>query len=211
MHTPKIYDEPDTAVMHALIRARPLATLVTLTDNGLSANHIPCYLFDNGAQGVLRAHVSRANPIWQDFKQDVAVLAVFTDVDAYISPSWYASKAENHKVVPTWNYGAVHAHGMMRVHDDAVWIRAQMDALTAQQEGVFDAPWAVDDAPQDYINPMIAHALIEIEIVIERLEGKWKVSQDKPERNQASVIAGLEANGQAEMAQLVKVRGHARA
>ena len=211
MHTPKIYDEPDTAVMHALIRARPLATLVTLTDNGLSANHIPCYLFDNGVQGVLRAHVSRANPIWQDFKQDVAVLAVFTDVDAYISPSWYASKAENHKVVPTWNYGAVHAHGMMRVHDDAVWIRAQMDALTAQQEGVFDAPWAVDDAPQDYINPMIAHALIEIEIVIERLEGKWKVSQDKPERNQASVIAGLEANGQAEMAQLVKVRGHARA
>ena len=211
MHTPKIYDEPDTAVMHALIRARPLATLVTLTDNGLSANHIPCYLFDNGAQGVLRAHVSRANPIWQDFKQDVAVLAVFTDVDAYISPSWYASKAENHKVVPTWNYGAVHAHGMMRVHDDAVWIRAQMDALTAQQEGVFDAPWAVDDAPQDYINPMIAHALIGIEIVIERLEGKWKVSQDKPERNQASVIAGLEANGQAEMAQLVKVRGHARA
>ena len=206
MHTPKIYDEPDTAVMHALIRARPLATLVTLTDNGLSANHIPCYLFDNGVQGVLRAHVSRANPIWQDFKQDVAVLAVFTDVDAYISPSWYASKAENHKVVPTWNYGAVHAHGMMRVHDDAVWIRAQMDALTAQQEGVFDAPWAVDDAPQDYINPMIAHALIEIEIVIERLEGKWKVSQDKPERNQASVIAGLEANGQTEMAQLVRAR-----
>lgn len=202
MHIPQIYNESNTAVMHALIRTRPLATLVTRTAEGLSANHIPFYLSADGK--VLQAHVSRANPIWQDFTGEV--LAIFHDVEAYISPSWYASKADNHKVVPTWNYGAVHVHGQMRAVDDATWIRAQMDALTAQQESGFSEPWAVNDAPQDYINPMIAHALIGLEIVIERLEGKWKVSQDKPERNQTSVIAGLEASGQVEMAQLVRAR-----
>ena len=209
MYIPKIYNEADLVKLHALIRARPLATVTTLTDQGLTAHHIPFYLADNGAQGILRAHVNRNNPIWQDFKPDVAVVAVFHDVDAYISPSWYASKVENGKVVPTWNYAAVHAHGKMRVVDDAAWIRAQIDALTAQQEGVFDQPWMIDDAPIDYINPMIARALMGIEIVIERLEGQWKVSQDKPERNQASVIAALQSTdgrGHKEMAHLIRER-----
>ena len=155
----------------------------------------------------MQAHVARSNPIWTDFVAGERVLVVFQDVDAYISPSWYASKADDHKVVPTWNYGAVHVHGVLRVVDDAAWIRAQIDALTAQQEAGFAQPWAVADAPSDYIDPMIARALIGLEIVIERLEGKWKVSQNQSERNRAGVVAGLEANEQVEMARLVRERG----
>jgi transcriptional regulator len=206
MYIPKQFNEPSLPAMHDLMRAQPLATLITRTSEGLTANHIPFYLRDNGDKGILQAHVARSNPIWVDFVAGERVLVVFQDVDAYISPSWYASKADDHKVVPTWNYGAVHVHGLLRVVDDAAWIRAQMDALTAQQEAGFAEPWAVADAPSDYIDPMIARALIGIEIVIERLEGKWKVSQNQSERNRAGVVAGLESSGQFEMARLVRAR-----
>ena len=206
MYTPKQFHESDIQTMHELMRAQPLATVITCTADGLTANHIPFYLRDNGDKGILQAHVARSNPIWTDFVAGERVLVVFQDVDAYISPSWYASKADDHKVVPTWNYGAVHVHGVLRVVDDAAWIRAQMDALTAQQEAGFAQPWAVADAPSDYIDPMIARALIGLEIVIERLDGKWKVSQNQSERNRAGVVAGLEANEQVEMARLVRAR-----
>ncbi|MGL4768543.1 MAG: FMN-binding negative transcriptional regulator [Formosimonas sp.] len=204
MYIPKAFQETSPDAMRQLIRARPLGSLVTLTDAGLLANHVPFYFHDDGANGVLRAHVARSNPVWQDFAGEVLVL--FHDHDAYISPSWYVSKLDDGKVVPTWNYGAVHVRGQMRVVHDAAWIRAQIDALTTQQEGQFAAPWAVTDAPSEFIEPMIARALVGLEITITAMEGKWKVSQNQTERNQNSVVAGLEAHGDVAMAQMVRER-----
>lgn len=191
MYTPKHFEEPRPEVMHELMRARPLSTLITMTSSGLNANHIPLHLIDTPAPfGTLRGHVARANPVWSDFKKDVEVLAIFHGPDSYITPSWYATKQETGKVVPTWNYAVVHAYGTLRVIDDAAWIRAQLEALTDHNEKNFTKPWAVADAPHEYTEKLIT-AIVGIEIVITRLSGKWKVSQNQPAQNQAGVIAGL--------------------
>lgn len=207
MYIPKAFEETDVEVMHALIRASPLATLVTLSSSGLNANHIPLYLSDSPAPfGALWGHVARANPILADLENGGEVLAVFQGPDAYITPSWYATKQETGKVVPTWNYVAVHAHGCLRVVDDAVWLRAQLDALTAQSEAPFAEPWVVSDAPSEFTERLMT-AIIGVEMVITRLQGKWKVSQNQPSQNQASVVAGLKASGlpeAMEMAALVE-------
>jgi transcriptional regulator len=195
MYTPKHFEEPRTKVMHELMRARPLATLVTLTSNGLDANHIPLHLADAPAPlGTLRGHVARANPLWGDFKKDVEVLAIFHGPDSYITPSWYATKQATGKVVPTWNYAVVHAYGTLRVIDDAAWVRAQLEALTAHNEASFTHPWSVSDAPREYTDKLI-EAIVGFEIVISKMTGKWKVSQNQPAQNQASVIAGLNSSG----------------
>jgi len=195
MYTPKHFEEPRIEVMHELMRARPLATLVTLTSNGLNANHIPLHLVDAPAPfGTLRGHVARANPMWSDYAEDVEVLAIFHGSDSYITPSWYATKKETGKVVPTWNYAVVHAYGTMRVIDDPAWVRAQLEALTDHNENIFTKPWAVADAPHEYTEKLIG-AIVGIEIVITKLSGKWKVSQNQPEPNQAGVIAGLNNSG----------------
>ena len=206
MYTPKHFEEPRVEVMHQLMRARPLATLVTLASGGLDANHIPLHLTDTPAPfGTLRGHVARANPLWRDFATDVEALAIFHGPDSYITPSWYATKQETGKVVPTWNYAVAHAYGKLRVIDDAAWIRAQLEALTAHNEAKFDHPWSVSDAPREYTDQLI-ETIVGIEIVITRLTGKWKVSQNQPAKNQAGVIAGLANSDQrdaAEMAALV--------
>ena len=138
MYIPKHFDEPRIEVMHDLVRARPLATLVTLSASGLNANHIPLLLSTEPAPfGVLRGHVARSNPMWSDLAKDVEVLAIFHGPDAYITPSWYASKQETGKVVPTWNYAVVHAYGRLHVIDDASWLRSHLEALTAHNESVF--------------------------------------------------------------------------
>jgi transcriptional regulator len=195
MYTPKHFEEPRIEVMHELIRARPLATLVTLTSGGLEANHIPLHLADTLAPfGTLRGHVARANPLWSDFAKDVEVLAIFHGPDSYITPSWYATKQETGKVVPTWNYAVVHAYGTLRVIDDAAWVRAQIEALTAHNEFGFAHPWSVSDAPHEFTDKLI-EAIVGFEIVITKLSGKWKVSQNQPAKNQAGVIAGLNSSG----------------
>jgi transcriptional regulator len=181
--------------MHELIRARPLATLVTLSSGGLNANHIPLHVSAEPAPfGTLRGHVARANPVWTDLVNDVEALAVFHGPDTYITPSWYATKKETGKVVPTWNYAVVHACGSLRIIDDASWLRTQLEALTAHNEAAFPKQWAVSDAPRDFTDKMIG-AIVGIEIVITKLSGKWKVSQNQPAQNQASVIHGLNASG----------------
>jgi len=209
MYTPKHFEEPRVEIMHELMRARPLATLVTLTSSGLDANHIPMHFDDVPAPfGTLRGHVARANPLWRDFATDVGVLAIFHGPDSYITPSWYATKKETGKVVPTWNYAVVHAYGTLRVIDDATWVRAQLEALTAHNEAGFARPWAVSDAPHEYTDKLL-EAIVGFEIVITRLTGKWKVSQNQPAKNQASVIAGLnnsELRDAAEMAALIEDR-----
>lgn len=181
--------------MHELIRARPLATLVTLSSSGLNANHIPFHLLESPAPfGTLQGHVARANPILSDLEKNIEVLAVFHGPDAYITPSWYATKEETGKVVPTWNYAVVHAYGNVRVVDDASWLRAQLEALTTHSEASFSEPWAVSDAPHEFTEKLIGN-IVGFEMVISRLSGKWKVSQNQPQQNQASVIEGLKASG----------------
>lgn len=204
MYIPSQFEQPDIEVMHELIRNRPLATVVTLGSNGINANHIPLHLeLTPEPYGVLRGHVARSNPIWTDLRADIEVLAIFHGPDAYISPSWYATKQETGKVVPTWNYTVVHAYGSLRIIDDASWVRTQLEALTSHNEAVFPEPWTIADAPVDFTEKLIA-AVVGIELVITRLSGKWKVSQNQPPQNQDSVIQGLSASGQTVMADLVK-------
>jgi transcriptional regulator len=191
MYMPKHFEEPRTEIMHDLIRSRPLATLVTLSASGLNANHIPLHLSEDPAPfGTLRGHVARANPMWQDIVQDVEALAVFHGPEAYISPSWYPTKKATGKVVPTWNYVVVHACGDLRVVDDALWLRELLEKLVSQNEKQFSKPWALQDAPADFIEKMIG-AIVGIEIVITRLSGKWKASQNQPAENREGVIQGL--------------------
>ena len=198
MYIPPHFEQPDIEVMHDLIRNRPLATLVTLGSDGINANHIPLHLSPAPEPfGVLRGHVARANPIWRDLESDADTLAIFHGPDAYISPSWYATKQETGKVVPTWNYTVVHAYGSLRIIDDAAWVRTQLEALTNHNEAVFPEPWAMSDAPVDFTEKLI-EAVVGIEMVITRLFGKWKISQNQPPQNQTSVIHGLNASGQAE-------------
>ncbi|PKO37441.1 MAG: transcriptional regulator [Betaproteobacteria bacterium HGW-Betaproteobacteria-6] len=204
MYLPKHFAETDVGVMHALMRAHPLATLVTQGADGLDANHIPLHLAaDTGPNGTLRGHVARANPLAANTTVNREILAIFRGPDCYISPSGYATKAEHGKVVPTWNYTAVHAYGELRLIEDADWLLAQLHALTAEHEGGLPHPWSVDDAPADYIGKMLG-AVVGIEISITRLVGKWKVSQNQPAANQASLIAALDGQP---MAGLIRERG----
>lgn len=206
MYLPKHFAEPRIEVMHELMRAHPLATLVTRSSNGLDANHIPLQLVADATPfGTLQGHVARANPVWQDFDSDAEVLVIFQGPEAYVSPSWYATKKETGKAVPTWNYAVVHAHGTLRVIDDASWLRAQIEALTTRNEASLPHPWAVSDAPDDYIEKMIA-AVVGIEIEITRISGKWKVSQNQPAENQPGIIEALRSNGNSAMADLVEAR-----
>lgn len=209
MYLPKHFAETDPGAMHALMREYPLATLVTSGADGLTANHLPLQLLPEPApNGCLQGHVARANPLWKQASPQLPALAIFHGPQHYISPSSYESKARDGRVVPTWNYVAVHAHGSLRVIDDADWVAAQIEALTAMQEARQAQPWSVADAPADYIERMRA-AVVGIEIVITRLVGKWKVSQNQPAANQSSLIAALEANGNEDsitMARLIRQR-----
>jgi Transcriptional regulator len=203
MYIPKHFGETNLDVMQALMSDYPLSTLVTLSADGLNANHIPLHWVDNGSDyGCLRGHVARANPMWTYVNQGFEVLAIFQSENAYISPSWYATKQQTGKVVPTWNYAAVHAYGTMRVIDDAAWIRKQLEAMTSHHELGFPEPWMVSDAPQDFTDILIEQ-IVGIEITITRLQGKWKVSQNQSSENQESVIEGLHKLGKTEMATLV--------
>lgn len=206
MYTPQHFEETRTEVLQQLVRTHPLCTLITLSDEGLVANHIPMLLRpQHDAPGVLVGHVARANPVWRAINFEVPVLALFQGPQHYISPSLYATKAEHGKVVPTWNYAVVQARGQLVVHDDAEWVRQQVTDLTEQQESPRTKPWAVSDAPRDYTDTLFK-AIVGIEIVLTELRGKWKVSQNQVPANQNSVVQALQqgnANDQA-MAELVR-------
>jgi transcriptional regulator len=212
MYLPKHFDQPSVDVLHELMRAQGFATLVTLSPDGLNANHIPLHLSaEDGPLGTLRGHVARANPVWRESSPEMDVLVIFQGPDAYITPSWYPTKAEHGKAVPTWNYAVAHAYGKLRVCDDVVWLRRHLAALTDHNEAAFAEPWQVSDAPADYTEKMMA-AIVGIEIEITRLTGKWKVSQNQPATNQAGVVQALRASGEANalaMAALVESAGNA--
>jgi transcriptional regulator len=194
MYLPSHFAETRVEVLHALMREQPFATLVAHGDDGLSANHLPLHLAAGiGPHGALQGHVARANPLWRQ-TVDSEVLAIFHGPQAYVTPSWYATKRADGKAVPTWNYVVVHARGQLRVIDDPVWLREQLETLVAQHEAGFAEPWQISDAPPDYIDKMLG-AIVGIEITISELSGKWKISQNQPESNRAGVVAGLRQQG----------------
>ncbi len=200
MYTPAHFKEDRIDVLHTLIQHHPLGTLITMTADGLNANHIPLMVdASRGEFGTLRGHVARSNPVWQTFKSEVDALVVFQGPDAYISPSWYPSKKEHGKVVPTWDYAVVHAAGPLTIRDDADWMRAFLNGITDHFESQKSAPWKMSDAPEDYLQAMM-RAVVGIEIPIKSLTGKWKVSQNRPAADRVGVAKGL-ALGQREAEQ----------
>jgi transcriptional regulator len=195
MYSPAHFDESRPEVLQALIHAHPLATLVTLSPDGLTANHIPLHFQADGSPlGCLVGHVARANPVWQNTDGSVDVLVVFQGPNAYITPSWYATKQDTGKVVPTWNYAVVHARGKLLIRDDPHWVRQQLESMTTQHEATRAQPWAVADAPREFTDRLL-QAIVGIEIPITQWQGKWKVSQNQPEPNRAGVMAGLGESG----------------
>ncbi|ACA20852.1 FMN-binding negative transcriptional regulator [Methylobacterium sp. 4-46] len=195
MYQPPHFREDRLGVQHDLIRAHPLGLLVTAGPGGLMANPIP-FLIDGQAseRGTLRAHLARANPQWRDLGAVAECLVVFQGPQDYVTPSWYETKRETGKVVPTWNYATVHAWGAPRVIEEAGWLRRQIEDLTRLREAGRPAPWAVGDAPEPFIAAQI-RGIVGIEIPITRIEGKWKMSQNRPEADRAGVLAGYRAMG----------------
>ena len=196
MYTPKHFVESRVEALHGLIRAYPFATLVTRAADGLTANHLPFELVGE----VLHGHVARGNELAR--LGGAEVLLVFQGPDGYISPNWYPSKHETGREVPTWNYAVVHVHGRLRVIDDAAWLRRLLETLTDHHEAGQPQPWKISDAPDDHIETSL-RAIVGLEVSIDRIEGKFKLSQNHPARNRAGVIAGLrerDGDGDAELA-----------
>jgi transcriptional regulator len=202
VYLPRHFEQADRNALIALMRERPLATLIVAADDGPHADLVPLeFVADETEHGTLRGHVARANPLWQ--RAGSTALAVFTGADAYISPGWYASKREHGKVVPTWNYTMVQARGTLRAIDDAPWLRALVGRLTDHHEATQARPWHVSDAPDDYVQQML-RAIVGIEITLASLVGKWKVSQNRSAADREGTARGLAAAAQAEMAALVR-------
>lgn len=185
MYLPKSFEETRREALDGLIRAYPFATVVTHPEAaGLDANHLPLELVD----GRLHGHVARGNELAR--MDGAETLAIFQGPQGYVSPNWYPTKHETGREVPTWNYAVVHVHGRLRVIEDAAWLRALLERLTDRHEAGQPQPWHVDDAPADHVEKML-HAIVGIEIAVERIVGKFKLSQNHPERNRLGVIAGL--------------------
>lgn len=184
MYLPRSFQETRNEVLQALVRDYPFGTVVMHGAAGLVANHLPFEL----AGDTLQGHVARGNEL---AKADGAqVLAIFQAADAYVSPNWYPSKHETGREVPTWNYAVVHVHGRLRVIEDKRWLRGLLEKLTDRHEASQPQPWQVGDAPEDHIDKMLT-LIVGVEIAIERIEGKFKLSQNHPQANRAGVIEGL--------------------
>ena len=190
MYLPNTFKEDRPEVLHALMRARPLATLVTIGTSGLIADHLPVEIFEAQSGSVIRGHVARANSVWREYLPESEALAIFHGPHAYVSPSLYATKAATGEVVPTWDYAVVHARGKLSFTHDAQWLHDLVSRLTDAHESPRGHPWKVGDAPTVYIEKMLA-AIVGFELAIVTLSGKWKVSQNRSTADQQGVIAGL--------------------
>ena len=197
MYAPEHFAEHRPEVLHAAMRGIGFATLVSHGEDGLQASHIPTLLDLNAGEfGVLEGHFARANPHWRSLSGGGDILAIYTAADAYISPNWYPSKHATGKGVPTWNYLAVQARGRIEVFEDSEALADLVTRLTEAHETPRAQPWAVADAPADYIKGLL-RAIVGFRVTITSLEGAWKMSQNRPEADQASIRAGLAANGDA--------------
>jgi transcriptional regulator len=200
------FREDNLEALHGLIEAYPLGLLISTGPEGVIANPIPFILYrGEGERGTLRCHLAKANGQWQALEANPAALVVFQGSQSYVTPSWYATKAETEKVVPTWNYAIVQARGTARVIHDAAWLHANVAALTDQQEGRRPKPWAVTDAPEPFIAAQLK-GIVGVEIPIETIAGKFKASQNRPVADRVGVAEGL-AEANPEMAKMVRERG----
>lgn len=194
MYIPKHFEESRVEVLHNLVRMYPFGSLVTSGSAGLIVNHLPFVIRpEPKPYGTLRGHVARANPVWQELSVSIESVVVFQGPQAYISPSWYPSKAQHGKVVPTWNYVTVHAYGSPRAVEDIDWLTEQLADLTDLQESSNPRPWKINDAPKDYLDKML-QAIVGIEIPIGKIMGKWKLSQNRPNADRRGVIAALNSD-----------------
>jgi transcriptional regulator len=209
MYQPPHFREERLEVQHELIRTHPLGMLVTLGGAGLMANPLP-FCLDASASplGTLKAHLSRANAQWRDFDPTREALVIFQGVEAYVTPSWYETKRQTGKVVPTWNYAVVQAYGTLKIVEDPAWLMRQITEMTMGQESGRSEPWSVEDAPASFVAAQLK-GIVGVEIEIARIEGKWKVSQNRPEADRRGVARGLRQSDDAaqRMADLVEAFG----
>jgi len=195
VYNPRHFEESRPEVLRALVREHPFGALVVAAPEGFEVNHLPWQLVEGpGGATCLRGHVARANPIWRLASEPVPAVAIFRGAAGYVSPSAYASKAEHGRVVPTWNYQVVHAHGLLRAIDDAAWLREFVSALTARFEAERSPAWQVGDAPADYVEAQL-RGIVGLELAVSRLEGKWKLGQNRSQADRDSMAAALEAEG----------------
>ena len=192
MFLPDQFRVEDIAEMHALVRARPFAALVSTTQAGLYGTHLPTVLKDEGTFGTIECHLSRANPHWKDLAEGGEAMMIFQGPDGYITPNWYATKAATGKAVPTWNYAIVHAYGRPAVMKEKDWLLRHVTQLSDQQERSEAHPWKVSDAPASYVDVML-RGIVGFRFEITRLEGKWKMSQNREPQDRVRVIEGLKA------------------
>ena len=198
MYLPRQNEETRLEVLHALIRAHPLGAWVALVGDEVVPNHIPFELDETrGEFGTLVGHVARANPIWRAPATAVSSLVTFQGPQSYITPSWYPSKHNSGKAVPTWNYAVVHAGGTPSFIEDTAWLHSHVSKLTDRHEASMALPWAVSDAPADYVDKMI-RSIVGVEIPIRRLIGKWKMGQNRTAPDRLGAVAGLTAKGSAQ-------------
>src|ERR1700722_6004229 len=195
MYVPAHFKEDRVAVLHDAIRKYGFGTLVTSGEQELEASHLPLLLEPEPAPlGTVLGHLARANPQWQRVKPGMEALAIFLGPNTYITPSWYPTKQQSGKVVPTWNYLAIHAYGTLSFFDDPDELRAHVGKMTETHEQRRDAPWAVSDAPERFVDQMLK-AIIGFKLRITKLEGKWKMSQNRPAQE---VVGGREGGGPGE-------------
>lgn len=204
MYTPKAFEVTDLPLLHAAMKQSDLATLVTTTTQGLVATHLPLLLDESkGKFGMLSGHISRANLQWQKTDTNAEALIIFLGLDTYVTPNWYPAKQETGRVVPTWNYAAIHAYGRLSFTEDAEWLRAMVTALTNKHEASFPAPWQVSDAPKPFIDSQLK-AIVGFEFEILRLEGKQKFNQNRSAEDRLGVIEGLREAGKTQVAELME-------
>lgn len=192
MYLPPHFAQTDIEASYRLIEQSPLGILITPSSDGIAANHLPFLLDRSPESARLLCHVARANPVWRQTQTDLDCLVIFQGPSAYISPSLYPSKNDTHRVVPTYNYAAVHVTGKIVVHDDIKWLRAQAGRLTQQMEAPRETPWRMGDAPRDFIDEQLAH-IVGLEIRITALQAKWKMSQNRSDVDRRGVVAGLQS------------------
>ncbi|OCX64632.1 transcriptional regulator [Thioclava sp. SK-1] len=194
MYRPPAFAETRREVLHHAIAQIRLAALVTPHDGGIDVSHVPMLLRDTGKAVTLETHVARGNPHWRRLAQDRPSVAIFQGPQAYISPSFYPTKAETGKVVPTWTYIAVHAHGQLRAVQDRSWLAQHLHDLTQASEANMPQPWSVDDAPREYLNSL-ERGIVGLQFSVDRLEGAWKINQHKSEADRRGTADGLAASG----------------
>lgn len=200
MYLPSHFEEARVEELLRTIAAYPLGALVVNGPNGLDANHVPFLIDEASGARKLLAHVARANPLWEESRDGDGVLVIFRADDAYISPNWYPSKHESHRQVPTWNYRVVHVHGRLYIRDDERFVRGVVARLTRTHEGRLGSPkpWKMTDSSPEYIDQMLSN-IVGIEIEITKMVGKWKLSQNKEERDRINAAEELRKRGEQEI------------